>query len=215
MTNPLWQACLDKVAEMEKEGWVMMTRSAAYVSEQGPRDADQEKWPRMCIYKAYAPGDRELAVSYVFEIKAGYSSYFQNRGGIEVRVKGPYEDSHDAYWLEQRQHDGGRAWIVTPNYCHYVVHKDRTGSPNFAGYGGRLFVFEFIVPGDHVKFKEAGLKVLLAGESSFTTQYHNDGEVPRLYTRNLWHQGYIPPKHRHLWTPNAEIVPAKPITVGL
>jgi len=202
--DPLWEACLQKVEEMQKQGWRMSSQSPAYHYQNGPR---KEPVPRMCVFGAYAPGDSEMAVVHVFHIEARYG-HFQE---IEVRVDGPFEDSRDRYWLEQRERDSaaGRTWIVTPDYCHYVVNKD-VKNGEWAGHAGRLFVFEFIAPGDHVKFHEAGLKVLLAGERddwAGPQLYHNDGDVPRLYTRNLWHQGYIPPKHRHLWTPNAEMLP--------
>jgi len=207
--NPLWQACLDKVEEMQREGWVMSTRSSSYISESGPRDADSELWSRMCIFKAYAPGDKEMAVAYVFQITASHGRYYQDRGAIQVRVEGPYEDSHDAYWLEQREHDNDpkRCWIVTPNYVHYVVAKDRADHHDSAGYAGQLFTF--VIKSDEMaeRMKAAGLKV--------SDYNHDDEDWYKLETRNLWHQGYIPQKHRHLWTPNAMIAPAKPITVGV
>jgi hypothetical protein len=198
--DPLWDACLAKVKEMERKGWRMASRSAAYHSQQGPR---KEPVPRLCIFKAYAPGDAEMAISYVFEIEAWYSSHYQHKGEIEVQIKGPYEDSHDHYWLGMHRADndpkGLQLWIVTPDYCHYTISKDSRNPGQGDGYGGRLFAFAITSDESAERMTKAGLKI---------SDYNHDGEDwYKLESRNVWLQGFIPPKHRHLWTPNAEIVP--------
>ena len=193
--DPLWMAVLEKIREMEKDGWRMAMRSTAYRGG-GANSV-------MVLYQAYAPGDKECAVAYVFHVEAYMS---RTLGDLVVEVDGPFENHHDTYWKDIDKHDEGRAWIVTPDWRHYTIEKDLTsGNRDLAGHAGAEFIFDFIVPGDHVKFKELGLRVFLSGEGP------NDGDGPRLYSKNVWSQNIIPPKWRHLWQPNATVVPWKPM----
>jgi hypothetical protein len=63
--------------------------------------------------------------------------------------------------------------------------------------GGRLFHMEYtenteLLRQNCIKFEQNGDKIVV-------------------FSRNVWSQGTIPPKHRHFWTINAKILPEKPI----
>ena len=173
-----WEAILEKVDEIcsIEGGYRMVSRSVAYKSRDG----------LFCVLKA-DKRDEDDGTSNVFHITMYDGT---------ICVDGPFTDSKDEYWLAQV---GRSDAIITPDWVHRTVRRD-TRDSDFAGHGGAEFRFEFLVPGDHGAFTRQGLKVLLSGEED------NDLDGPVLVTRNCWYQGKIPPKHRHLFKVNAEMV---------
>jgi hypothetical protein len=197
--DPRWKALLDKIDEMVKSGKPLATRSSS--RESGRSGA--HKGSLHCDVTLY--DDRSCETKSLYLLEASEADGRDRRypkGTITVRVQGPYEDASDEYWIGMANRDkvDGDA-IITEDWVHRTVSKDnRDYDRDLAGHGGAEFRFEFLVPGDHVQFKNKGLRVLLADEED------NNLDGPVLVTRNCWYQGKIPAKHRHLFRINAKMV---------
>jgi hypothetical protein len=141
----------------------------------------------LIVYKGYGDtqeGEEDYFPKYVWIIEVSE----EDEGRIHTKLSGPFEDSDDDYWLEQREHDNDRAHLVTQDWYHFLVRPD---GEEPVGYEGQEFKFRLRSTNLYLNLKDAGLNV----ERNVERQYV-------LTTRNLWSQGIIPPKHRHLWVPN-------------
>lgn len=186
--DPLWRTVLAKIQELQDKGYAMSSRGVAMYGS--------EKNSCSCLYKAYTEKDLEQGTRSVFLVEAWYSS-----GIMKAKVEGPFEDSGDEFWATLRACDNGsQNWIVTPEWVHYTVHKDSESPGQGDGYGGSLFTFQIESPTVTARLTEAGLKVVQQeAKEGHQVFWH-------LMSRNTWFQGIIPPRHRHLWTPNAKLL---------
>jgi hypothetical protein len=146
-----------------------------------------------CIAKFYNSADLNTQDVFVISVHQ-YPSYHKFRGQLHLEVKGPYEDSSDDYWIACAEHDKNRRAIITEDWTHRTVSKD-VRDRDLAGHGGAEFRFK-VNQETAERFEAAGLKV--DSERADGTRI--------LTTRNVWYQGVIPPKHRHLFKVNAEMV---------
>lgn len=195
-SDPLWKAILAKIDELEKEGYRLSSRSLGW-SHQFNENHPQQM---MTVYKAYAPGDTEHCVRQVFVIEASEPSTYMRNQSIHVTVDGPYEDSSNQFWKNTLKDDKGRVFLVTEDWHHYVVEPDSRSPGPGDGFDGRLFTVEYtgnpeFLRQKRIKFEENDDKIIIFG-------------------RNVWSQGTIPPKHRHLWNINAKILPEPPFSLG-
>jgi hypothetical protein len=117
--------------------------------------------------------------------------------GIRVDVDGPWIDSCDKHWARELADRPGRVVIGGEHYR--VVPDLPDGRRDGAGYGGRLFRIR-LLPG------AAPVEVRRRDRSDDRTIA--PGEV--FETRNLWHQGTIPPKWRERLPDTAEFVREEP-----
>lgn len=190
MTNdPLREAILTKIDELEKEGYQLSFRGYGWTYQYNENHPQQ----MMTVYKAYAPGDTEHCVRQVFVIEASEPSKYMLDQSIHVTVDGPYEDSGNHFWNNTREDDEKRVFLVTEDWHHYVVEPDSRSSGPGDGFDGRLFTIEYtgnpeFLRQKRIKFEENDDKIII-------------------FSRNVGSQGTIPPKHRHLWSINAKILP--------
>jgi hypothetical protein len=179
--DPLWTKILSELRTLEQT-FRMRSRSIGYRSENG----------MLCIYKGYGPAVEGYQPSTVWIVEA----YYNVKGTIETRIDGPFEDNDDAYWLEVAEHDKTRVALVTPEYQHFVVVSD-SAQPN-GGMGGAEYRIVITNDSDAEYMQAANLQI---EDCSY------DGEDWYLLTtHNLWGQGVIPPKHRHLFQVNCKVL---------
>jgi hypothetical protein len=185
-----WKLILDKVAEMcdgPNAEYRMSSRGAPMESE------GREPWV-YCILKADRRDTPDDGTHEVFKIGAGRTRI---NSELVLEVEGPWLDSADWYWIPMVEQCKGRR-IVTEDWVHRTVHKDdpeavRRGA---GGHGGAEFRF-LIDPSDLTKFTSQGIQATKGPENSGKDM---------IITHNCWYQGVIPPKHRHLFKVNAEMV---------
>jgi len=91
--------------------------------------------------------------------------------------------------------------LITPEYMHYTVHKDSANPGQGDGFGGAEFRIELLLSTAYWDLEKLGFRVKILGDAldAGTDRYI-------LETQNLWQQGTIPERHRHLFTPNCRIL---------
>jgi hypothetical protein len=192
--DPLWAAIIAECRELERK-YPMAMRGTGWWRLEG----DDKKVACQTIYKGYGEPIDGYRPTYVFIVEA----YYNHNKSLVTKLDGPYEDSHDEYWIGMRRGDNDRPYIVTHDWVHETISKDSPNPGQGDGFGGREFKLELLNKETAERFKKAGLKV------EFTPN-DEDPSGAILTTRNRWHQGVIPPKHRHLWTPNAKHLSPSP-----
>jgi len=147
-----------------------------------------------CILKADRRDVPEDGTHEVFNIEAHHDSH---TGQIVVTVNGPWLDSADRYWVPMAKSTELRR-IVTPDWVHRTVSPDdpKAVASGGGGHGGAEFRFK-IDKETADRFKAAGLTVI---------SWDSSDDQFVVVTKNCWYQGVIPPKHRHLFKVNAEMV---------
>lgn len=193
VSDPLWVAILEKIQDIEKQGYQPSSRSVAYTHQYN------ENHPKsmITIYKAYASDDTEHCVRQVFVIEAREPSNYERAKNIHVSVEGPYDDSDDVFWQGNSKADKNRVFLVTDTWNHYTVDQDRRDPGPGDGFGGRLFTVEYTGTAEFLRQKRI--------------KFEKKDDKIVIFSRNVWSQGTIPPKHRHFWSINAKILPEKPI----
>ncbi len=185
--DPRWTAILLRIEEMIAEGRVQQRRSSALTS--GASGA--HKGSMFCHVWLYE--DRALETKSLYIV----SAHEDHRGRMGVTVEGPFDDASDKYWNDMARNDkrNGNA-IVTGDWVHRTVSRDDgRARPAHRGHGGAEFKF-------NLYDKEHAEKLDARG---FTVEQADDGEW-YLTSHNVWHQGKIPLKHRHLFEINARMV---------
>lgn len=198
-----WKAILEKVEEMSKDTPMSM-RGQAMESEAHPNKS-------VVTCKAVFYDDKTCTSKSMYLISA-YENTVKFRGelgAIIVEVDGPYEDADDAYWTAMADSEGNA--IITPDWTHYTISKDNPEAVRHGGggFGGAEFRFEIESMTVVQELIKCGLDVKKAKD-----EYAEFEQITWiLTTRNCWHQGVIPRKHRHLFKVNAEMVKGTPATV--
>lgn len=117
-------------------------------------------------------------------IRLSYWRHRPDEPGFQIKR---YTHNSEDYWEEQLR-DRDNALVIEST--HYRVHKDgRQGESS--GYGGHLFKIE--VDKELAEaLRKQGLNIIQDRQNTYV-----------LHTRNLWHQGPIPPALRDKFPDNA------------
>lgn len=190
--DPRWQAILDKVDEIVHDGIYVASMRGAMMSS---KPSGSHKGSLYCeAHFGFRDPERDAIGEDVYLIEA--TEHYQRKGQIEVRLHGPWTDSHDEYWTGMV---GNPNAIITPDWTHRTVAKDdpKAVAAGGGGHGGAEFRFELSAE-DGERFHKVGLTVI---------DHDTDDNTKKvLVTHNCGYQGVIPPKHRHLFKVNAEMV---------
>jgi hypothetical protein len=143
------------------------------------------------IIASFYPKDSDDSAKHVYHFEM---HEYTNREPY-LKIEGPFEDASDEYWLDMVKRDKEKGnGLVSVNYIHYTVSPDHPQPGPGDGHGGSEF--EIVVDmRTAARLHEQGLKIAFREDEKWI-----------LTTRNLWSQDLIPKKHRHLFTPNCEIL---------
>jgi len=191
--DPCWEAILDKIKTLEAGGYRLASRSASY---QMPRSGAKQRG-LFCVYKGRRINRPDDGTVDVFHIEA----YIDRDKNVKVDVDGPFTDSYDEYWLTLA--DSARmSHIVTTDWVHRTISKDNPEAVAAGGGGHGGTEFRFVIDEETAeRFRKQEFRV-----EELDAVEPDDGRRWIVVTRNCWFQGVIPPKHRHLFKVNAEMI---------
>lgn len=192
--DPRWEAILEWI-EKRRATNPLATRSVCMESGKSGGHLGSLS----CLVKLYDDRTCTTKSAYLVSATVNTVKFLGPLGSIVINVDGPFEDASDEYWQEAAKNWSDRA-IITEDWVHRTVQKDdpKAVASGGGGHGGAEFQFVITDDAYAARLKAAGLKI---------KDYNHDGEDWYLLTtRNCWHQGTIPAKHRHLFKVNAKMV---------
>jgi hypothetical protein len=189
--DPRWRMILDYIKDLEAKGWRMRSRHAAI------KDGEVMS----CFYKANHRERPDDGTYDVFYITVSPSPFIRSKGQLELKVERMIGYSRE-YWEEQLNRGPDSSLpIIDENWVHRSIAKDLTSNQDFAGHGGHEFKFKITDPKLVAEAKRRGLKVeynSVEGDHEFKESYYY------IVSRNVWHQGIIPPPMRSYFTQNVQ-----------
>jgi hypothetical protein len=173
-----WKALLEKVAEMSRDGM--------HVSSYRGSPMEGEK--TVYCMAAFYIKDSDYSEREMYLLSCDES--------LVVKTEGPWIDSGDQYWpvMAKRDEDVGNA-LITEAYEHYLIQKDSAKPGQGDGFGGSEFRIQYF-----------GHEWSRLVEWVSHWQIAEMSRDPLIISHNLWGQGTIPPRHRHLFKPNCKIL---------